>query len=125
MRYYKTVGCRVTVLNTVYETVIKSFTNQWAGLKDRNCQMQLVVPKITGELPIMQWVNVFDDFLNQKIGVKTIPLSYVTRATALASRPASVHRDHLPHGKEFDSIEEELVAQASHTHPLYHEGNAA
>eukprot|EP00957_Ditylum_brightwellii_P055826 4229582-Ditylum_brightwellii.AAC.1 len=27
-RYYEMVGCRVIVLNTVYKTVIKSFTNQ-------------------------------------------------------------------------------------------------
>eukprot|EP00957_Ditylum_brightwellii_P169227 12880378-Ditylum_brightwellii.AAC.1 len=42
------------------------------------------------------------------IGVRTIPLSYMTRATALASRPASVHRDHLPHGEKFNYIEEKL-----------------
>eukprot|EP00957_Ditylum_brightwellii_P065800 4991234-Ditylum_brightwellii.AAC.1 len=65
-------------------------------------------PKITAELPIMQWVDIFDNFLNQKIGVRTIPLSYVTREIALASRPASVHRENLPHGEEFDSIEKEL-----------------
>eukprot|EP00957_Ditylum_brightwellii_P132104 10071869-Ditylum_brightwellii.AAC.1 len=82
-------------------------------------------PKDHRGLPIMQWVDVFDDFLHRKIGVKTIPLSYVTRATALASRTASDHKDDLPHGEEFDSIEEELTAQASHTHPLYHEDNAA
>eukprot|EP00957_Ditylum_brightwellii_P029839 2257462-Ditylum_brightwellii.AAC.1 len=111
--------------NTVYKTVIKSFTNQWAGLKDCKCQTQPVVPKIAGELPIMQWVDVFDDFINQKIGVRTTPLSYVTRETAMVSRPASVYRENLPHGEEFESIEEKLVAQALHTHPLYHEGNAA
>eukprot|EP00957_Ditylum_brightwellii_P135885 10364752-Ditylum_brightwellii.AAC.1 len=76
------VGCRLTVLSTVYETVIKPFTNQWAGLKGRKCQTQPVVSKITGDLPIME--------------------------TALALRPASVHRENLPHGEEFDSIEEEL-----------------
>eukprot|EP00957_Ditylum_brightwellii_P044979 3411481-Ditylum_brightwellii.AAC.1 len=70
-------------------------------------------------------VSVFDDFLNQKIGVRTIPLSYVTRETALALKPASVHRENLPHGEEFDSIEEELVAQSLHMHPLYHKDNAA
>eukprot|EP00957_Ditylum_brightwellii_P139774 10651350-Ditylum_brightwellii.AAC.1 len=73
----------------------------------------------------MGWVDVFDDCLNQKIGVRTISMSYVTRATVLASRPASIHRDDLPHGKEFNSIEEELVAQASHTHPLYCEDSVA
>eukprot|EP00957_Ditylum_brightwellii_P037160 2812779-Ditylum_brightwellii.AAC.1 len=49
----------------------------------------------------------------------------VAWATALASRPASDHRDDLPCCEEFDSIEEELVAQALHTHPLYHADNAA
>eukprot|EP00957_Ditylum_brightwellii_P049229 3735494-Ditylum_brightwellii.AAC.1 len=73
----------------------------------------------------MQWVDVFDNFLNQKIGVRTTPLSYVTRETELALRPASVHRDDLTHGEEFTSIEEELVAQVLHTHPLYCEDNAA
>eukprot|EP00957_Ditylum_brightwellii_P201777 15327196-Ditylum_brightwellii.AAC.1 len=110
MKYYEMVGCHVTVLNTVYKTVIKSFTNQWARLKDWRQQTQPVVPKITGELPVMQWADVFDNFLHRKIDVRTIPLSYVTRATALASRPAPDHKDDLPHGEEFDSIEEERVA---------------
>eukprot|EP00957_Ditylum_brightwellii_P161776 12317172-Ditylum_brightwellii.AAC.1 len=99
MRYYKMVGCRMTVLNTVYKTVIKFFTNQWVRMKDQKQQMQPKVLKITGKLPIM--------------------------ATALATRPASVHKDNLPHGEEFDSIEEELVAQASHMHPLHRDDNAA
>eukprot|EP00957_Ditylum_brightwellii_P158681 12077584-Ditylum_brightwellii.AAC.1 len=72
----------------------------------------------------MRWVDVFDDFLSRKIGVRTIPLSYVTRETALALRPASVNRENLPQGEEFGSIEDELVAQALHTHALYCEENA-
>eukprot|EP00957_Ditylum_brightwellii_P074318 5646765-Ditylum_brightwellii.AAC.1 len=55
MRHYKTVGCHVAVLNTLYKTVIKSFTNQWAGLKDWKQQTQPMVLKITGELPAMQY----------------------------------------------------------------------
>jgi hypothetical protein len=79
----------------VYATVIWSFTKQWAGLMDRKRQTDPVVPKITAELPIMRWVDVFDNFLSRKIGVRTIPLSYMTRETALASRPASVHRENF------------------------------
>eukprot|EP00957_Ditylum_brightwellii_P154344 11745177-Ditylum_brightwellii.AAC.1 len=67
--------------------VIWSFTQQWAGVKDRKRQTDPVVAKITADLPIMRWVDVFDDFLSRKIGERTIPLSYVTRETALASRP--------------------------------------
>eukprot|EP00957_Ditylum_brightwellii_P149003 11344626-Ditylum_brightwellii.AAC.1 len=47
-RYYATVGCHLTVLNPVYETELRSFTDQWADLKDCKCQTQPVVPKITG-----------------------------------------------------------------------------
>eukprot|EP00957_Ditylum_brightwellii_P000616 48109-Ditylum_brightwellii.AAC.1 len=108
MRYYTTIGHRLTVSNTVYSTVIWSFTQQWAGLKDRKRQTDPLVPKITAELPIMRWVDVFDEFFNRKIGVKTIPLSYVTRETELVLRPATDHRENLPHGEEFESIEEEL-----------------
>eukprot|EP00957_Ditylum_brightwellii_P144651 11019795-Ditylum_brightwellii.AAC.1 len=37
-RYYSTVGCQLTVANTVYETVIWSFTDQWASLKIANAR---------------------------------------------------------------------------------------
>eukprot|EP00957_Ditylum_brightwellii_P146746 11171123-Ditylum_brightwellii.AAC.1 len=67
-RYYITVGHRLTVSNTVYSMVIRSFTDQWASLKDRKHQTEPVVPKITAELTIMRWVDVFDNFLSRKIG---------------------------------------------------------
>eukprot|EP00957_Ditylum_brightwellii_P144664 11021056-Ditylum_brightwellii.AAC.1 len=52
-RYYITIGRRLTVANTTYAMVIRSFTDQWADLKDHKRQTQPVVPKITAELPIM------------------------------------------------------------------------
>eukprot|EP00957_Ditylum_brightwellii_P031223 2366632-Ditylum_brightwellii.AAC.1 len=107
-RYYIMVGCRLTVTKTVYATVIPSFTDQRASLKDHKHQTQPVDPKITAELPIMRLVDVFNNFLSRKIGVHTTPLSYVTRETALALRPSSVNRENLPQGEEFKSIEEEL-----------------
>eukprot|EP00957_Ditylum_brightwellii_P059829 4541763-Ditylum_brightwellii.AAC.1 len=61
------VGRCLTVANTAYATVIRSFTNNWAGLKDCKRLTQPVVPKITAELPIMRWVDVFDDILSRKI----------------------------------------------------------
>eukprot|EP00957_Ditylum_brightwellii_P180484 13748636-Ditylum_brightwellii.AAC.1 len=55
MRYYKAVCYRIMVSNTVRKTIIKSFTNQWAGLKDQKQQTQPEVLKITRELPVMPW----------------------------------------------------------------------
>eukprot|EP00957_Ditylum_brightwellii_P017786 1339181-Ditylum_brightwellii.AAC.1 len=62
------VGHHVTVLNTVYKTIIKSFTNQWVRAKDQKQQTQPMVPKGTGELLVIQWMDAFDDFLHRKIG---------------------------------------------------------
>eukprot|EP00957_Ditylum_brightwellii_P026299 1989192-Ditylum_brightwellii.AAC.1 len=53
MRYYIIIGQRLTVSNTVYATVIRSFTKQWAGLRDHKRQTDPVVLRITAELPIM------------------------------------------------------------------------
>eukprot|EP00957_Ditylum_brightwellii_P024030 1811893-Ditylum_brightwellii.AAC.1 len=130
-RFYKTVGIEVMVSNTVYKIVIKSFLDQWKGLTNCKKHTQPVVPKITAELFVIHWTDVFDDFLVRKIGVRTIPLSYVTRLTALATRPMSVHKADLLQGEAYGSMEEELVAQSSHTHThththtLYCEDNTA
>eukprot|EP00957_Ditylum_brightwellii_P165024 12564095-Ditylum_brightwellii.AAC.1 len=69
MRYYKVVEIEVTVTNTVYNPVIKSFLDQWKG------------------------------FTNLKKNAQP--------------------------GEAFGLIEEELVAQASYIHTLYHEDIAA
>eukprot|EP00957_Ditylum_brightwellii_P062826 4767111-Ditylum_brightwellii.AAC.1 len=55
MRYYTTIGRGLKVSNTVYTTVIRYFTQQWAGLKDRKRQTDPVVLKFTAELPIIRW----------------------------------------------------------------------
>eukprot|EP00957_Ditylum_brightwellii_P056643 4293496-Ditylum_brightwellii.AAC.1 len=68
-RYCIMVGHHLIVANTAYGMVIRSVTDQWAGLKDCKRQTQPVVPKVTAELPIMKWVDVFNDFLSRKIGV--------------------------------------------------------
>eukprot|EP00957_Ditylum_brightwellii_P185880 14151702-Ditylum_brightwellii.AAC.2 len=47
----------------------------------------------------MQWKDVFNKFLHRKISVRTIPLSYVTRVTALTTRQAYFHKDDLLHGE--------------------------
>eukprot|EP00957_Ditylum_brightwellii_P061032 4633119-Ditylum_brightwellii.AAC.1 len=125
MRFYEAVGRKVTRANTVYKTVIKSFLDQWKELNNCKKHTQPAVPKITVKLPVMHWTDVFDDILWRKIGVKIIPMSCMTRVTALAIRPVSMHTDDLPQGEEYESIEEDLVAQVSLAHTLYHEDNAS
>eukprot|EP00957_Ditylum_brightwellii_P042877 3245938-Ditylum_brightwellii.AAC.1 len=56
-----------------YDPVIRSFMDQQKGLTDRRKEAQPAVHKITMELPVMNWTEVFNDFLAQKIGVMKIP----------------------------------------------------
>eukprot|EP00957_Ditylum_brightwellii_P200578 15290648-Ditylum_brightwellii.AAC.2 len=41
----------------------------------------------------------------------------------MTTSQASLHAKDLPHALEFASMEEELVAQASHTHAIYCKDN--
>ena len=53
-----------------------------------------------------------------------IPLAYVTRAVVDVLVVVPVLENNPPHSEEHGSVENELIAQASHNHELFHEDNA-
>ena len=72
----------------------------------------------------MKWMEVFQDFLNRKIGNCNIPLVYIIHDEPnppAAAPPLAVDQ---PHSIEHGSVESELIAQASHTHVLFHNNNS-
>jgi hypothetical protein len=81
------------------------------------------VPKITKALPIIKWTEAFRDYLHRVIGVRIIPLAYVIRpeadVPAIGAQAAGT-----PHSIEHGAIEIELIARASHGHPLFREDNS-
>lgn len=71
----------------------------------------------------MKWTEAFRDFLHRVIGSRHIPLAYVIRPEA--NVPVAPPNDPgYPFAAEFGSVEAELIARASHTHPLYRDDNA-
>eukprot|EP00957_Ditylum_brightwellii_P027510 2079524-Ditylum_brightwellii.AAC.1 len=46
--------------------------DEWKELTDRKKDAQPAVPKITMELPVMHWIEAFDDFLDNSTGNKVI-----------------------------------------------------
>ena len=80
VRYYKGVRHDITVANMRWTQVIKNFEDQWKALKGRKEDDEPDVPKISKSLPIIKWTEAFQDFLHWVIGVRMIPLAYVTRA---------------------------------------------
>jgi hypothetical protein len=126
VRFYLTIGRELTPGGMMWDPVLKNFELQWKALETRmKSNEDQEVPKISKSLVIIKWTEAFDDFLHRKIGTRTIPLAYVTRATAEVPAACPIRANNLPHSTEHGSVEADLVARASHTHPLYRDDNSA
>jgi hypothetical protein len=123
VRFYTTVGRPLTAANIQWNSVIMNFEIQWKAMKVRIDGDEPETPKIAKGLNIMRWSESFKDVLRQCFGVRSIPLIYVTRddvAVPVAVPPLAAGQ---PHSVEAGSVEEELIARASHNHPLFREDN--
>ena len=76
-------------------------------------------------LPIIKWMEAFQDFLHQIIGVRMIPLSYIICTNVNVPAPSPQLTVNQPHSDEHGSVETELVTCSSHTHALYHDDNSS
>ena len=59
------------------------------------------------------------------MGSRTIPYSYVTRQDAEVPADVPALAPGKPHTEVHGSVEGDLVARASHTHPLFRDDNSA
>ena len=73
------MGRDLTAANMRWNNVIKNFEIQWEALKTKRDEDTPDVPKISKSLPIIKWMEAFQDHLHWVIGVRMIPLAYVTR----------------------------------------------
>lgn len=107
---YETVGRELTTPNLQWNSVIMNFAEHWKALKARKTEENPDVPKITKSLVATQWSEAFADFLQRKIGARTIPLSYVicTNSTVLVTAPLFTRGQ--PCSTTHTSVEGELVA---------------
>ena len=85
-RYYQLCGREITAANIRWPT-IKQFSEQWKALSDKKERDKPDVPKVTKELPILQWMETFADYLKQCIGVRNVPLYYVIRPDVARPNP--------------------------------------
>jgi hypothetical protein len=123
VRYYETVGRDLTAANMRWNPTIKLFNEHWKSLVERKKDDRPETPKITRGLPVVKWTEAFRDFLNRVIGSRHIPLVYLIR-DVVDVPAAPLCATGLPHAEEFGSVEAELIARATHTHPLFRDDNA-
>lgn len=124
MKYYAETGRELTAANIAWTHVMQNFEIQWKALKDKKEDDPPDVPKISRTLPIMKWVEAFKDFCSQKIGSRNIPMSYLTRDDVNVPAAVPALATNQPHSAVHGSVEAELVARASHNHPLFRVDNA-
>jgi hypothetical protein len=121
LRFYQTIGREVDADSIKYN-ITKDFTEQWEALKQRKEAKEADVPKITKAMPVIKWIEAFDDFLNRTVGVRNIPLAYVTRIDAT---PGVLPERSEDRAHSFDkSVIEDLVDNASHKHARYNDDNS-
>ena len=124
VRFYVMVGRPLTPANMAWNTVMRNINEQWKALEERKENENPDVPKITKALPVIKWTEAFMDYLSHAIGVRMIPLAYVIqpKADVPVATPALAAGE--PYSLEHGSVEQELVARASHTHALFREDNS-
>jgi hypothetical protein len=123
VRYYVTVGRELTPANMNHSNVLQTFDEEWKSLELRRKEDTPSVPKINPKSSdITRWTESFGDFLHKVVGVRYIPLSYVIReSAAVGTAPPLIN--HKPYSDEHGSVQGELIARASHGHPLYRDDN--
>ena len=119
------MGHDVTAANMRWNNIIKNFEIQWKALKTKRDEDTPDVPKISKALPIIKWTEAFQDHLHLVIGVRMIPLAYVTRKDEDIPAVAPPLMAGQPHSEVHGSIEGEMIAWASHTHTMFRDDNAA
>ena len=103
---------------------IEWHSEYWESLQEQLKDDPPVLPKITKALPIMKWAEAFDHYLKRVHGSRSVPLTYLTRKDVAVPNTLPVLLQGLPYSAEYGSIEDELVALASHTHARYRIDNA-
>ena len=125
MHYYNSTGRETTAANLCWTHVMRNFLISWKAIENKKENRDdPEVPKISRALPIMKWTEVFPNFLRQVFGTRMIPLIYVicpVEAVTALTPPLATNQ---PFSTLHGSVQDELIARASHNHVLFCDDNA-
>ena len=124
VKYYNTTGRPLTASNIQWDPVMSRFKELWNALKIRRKADDPVTPKISKALPVIRWTEAFIDHLHRCIGVRLVPLAYVTRPDTAVPADVPALATDQPFSTENRSLEGELISRASHTHGLFPDDSA-
>jgi len=116
--FYASEGRPLTAMS-MNQIVSAVFALQWKSSQDRKKEYNGVVPKITRTLGVVKWVSVFTDYCGTIIGVRDVPLTFVLRDLVAVTNPPPGRLRTEPYSVEHGSVQAELIARVSHSHPVF------
>jgi hypothetical protein len=118
-RYYTLVGRPVEAVSMTWELISKF--EAFKELQDEHKDPK-DLPPVSKSLPILKWMEVFESYLQNTLGVAKVPLAYVTRENVgveqIANNPLA-RQDQQPFGEKYSTFYDEMIERTSHTHPSY------
>ena len=124
MRFYQAIGRPITPANVLWVHIGENFKEQWKAIKDSKKDTQPEVPLISKGLPILKWIEAFQDHLHRCPGSRFVALAYVTREMVAVPAPVPDLEVDQPYSTLHGSIQGDLINRASHTHGLFAKDNA-
>lgn len=125
IKFYQDTSRPLAAGMLTWSTRLVSFQQQWAAILDLKKSDGQELPKITKSVPIAKWIEAYETFSEQAIGVRNAPLKYVIRDDVAVPVAAPALEAGSPHSTEHGSVKGEMTARLSHTHPLFRDDNGA
>ena len=136
-QYYTTTGRDINHNNMHFTNVLRSFYIEWKAIEELSTKdSDMKMPTLSKNCPPLKWCESMKHFLSNTFGVRKIPLTYIIRENvdvapeapaAGQQRDPNVTYDPLEANKAYGnsgSVLGDLVARATHTHPLYKSDNS-
>ena len=124
VEYYEVTDRPLTAASLMWSDRLKNFKVQWEALMDLKKSSTIELPKITKNVSVVRFLESYETYADQKIGVQNAPLSNVIRAS-VAVGAATALAPNQPHSIVHGSIREELKQRVAHGTALYKDDNAA
>ena len=122
VKYYAETSRPLDSVSMTWAT-LRNFEIEHSALLERKDDTEGPVPKLDKNLAVPKWLESMKIHLMSVIGKRGIPLYYVVRPeSGVAVAPPPLLPDQA-YSEEHGSVENELIARASHTHALWKNDN--
>ena len=119
VHYYQMIGRPITPGNMDWQ-VLELFQIEWEAIEElKKDKSDGTAPKLTKGMAVPKYLQALEVHLEGIMGIRKIPLSYVIRLDTTPQMPAPPLLQGSPYSEEHGSVMGEMVARASHQHPLF------